>query len=480
MLKQSLQQKQLQKLSPLQLQTIKLIELPLIQMEERIKKELEENPVLEEDAGFDENETDEKDTDSDEFSLEDYIGEGEADDDIQSYKLTSNNNSKTDNNKEYSTMVNYTSLHQMLEEQLTLLCLNPREHTLGMFIIGSIDGDGYLRRSLESITDDLAFKTGLEVSVKELENILEMVNEFDPPGIGARDLKECLLIQLRQKSPTKNVKMARFILNECFDDFSKKHYEKLAAKLEIDEDALKTVLKEILRLNPKPGSIYETLYTEQSQQIIPDFILETKNGEMELSLNSNSLPSLRISKNYTDIIEEYHMKSELTHEDRETLSFIRQKIDAAKWFIDAIKQRHHTMLKTLSAIIEFQNEYFQTGDETCLRPMILKDISSMTGYDISTTSRVANSKYIQCDWGLFSLRYFFSDGIQTDTGEVSIREVKKIILEHIEQEDKNAPMTDEELKEILQSKGFVIARRTVAKYREKMNIPISRMRREII
>ncbi|MDR2423664.1 MAG: RNA polymerase factor sigma-54 [Prevotellaceae bacterium] len=480
MLKQSLQQKQLQKLSPLQIQTIKLIELPLIQMEERIKKELEENPVLEEDTRLEDNETDGNEGENDEFSLEDYIGEGEADDGIPSYKLTTNNGSKTDNYQEYSTMANYTSLHQMLEEQLTVQYLNKREHILGSFIIGSIDSDGYLRRSLESITDDIAFKMGIEVSVDELAEILAVINTFDPSGVGARDLRECLIIQLKQKTQTRYVKMARFILTECFDDFSKKHYQKLTLKLNIDDETLKEVLKEILRLNPKPGSIYETLYTEQSQQIIPDFILETKNGEQELSLNTNILPSLKISKNYSDIIEDYHAKSDLTPEDKETLNFIRQKIDSAKWFIEAIRQRHHTMMRTMKAIIEFQHEYFKDGDETCLRPMILKDISTMTGYDIATISRVANSKYIQCDWGLFSLRYFFSNGIQTDTGEVSIREVKKIILEHIENEDKNAPMTDEELTQILQENGFNIARRTVAKYREKMNIPVARMRREFI
>jgi RNA polymerase sigma-54 factor len=475
MLEQNIQQKIFQKISPLQIQTIKLLELPLIQLEQRIKKELNENLMLEaDDANFDEQPADiEDNSNDDEFSLEDYI----SDDEIPSYK-TSVNNSREEH-REYSTISNSVSLQQSLEEQLAFQYLDNRKHVFGTFIIGSIDGDGYLRRSLLSITDDIAFKIGMESTVQELEEILKIIQTFDPPGVGARTLQECLTIQLRSKEQTEEIKTAEIILNEYFDEFSKKHYTKIMMKLDIKEGLLKESVQEILKLNPKPGTGDESMFMKQAQQIIPDFILELKNGNLELTLNSYNIPELRLNKEYSNLIDNYAAKRKLSQEDRNTINFVKQKIDSAKWFIDSIKQRHQTLLNTMYAIMEFQEEYFKTGNENDLRPMILKDISETTGLDISTISRVVNSKYVQCDWGVFSLKFFFSEGIHSDMGEVSTREVKNIIVECIKKEDKKNPLKDDEIKEILRYKGFPIARRTVAKYREKMNIPVARLRREI-
>jgi RNA polymerase sigma-54 factor len=475
MLKQNIQQKFFQKISPLQIQTIKLLELPLIQLEQRIKKELEENPILEEeDANFDEQTADVADNSNDEeFSLEDYI----SDDETPSYK-TSVNNSKEEHG-EYSTMSNSVSLQQSLEEQLAFQYLDERKHVCGTFIIGSIDSDGYLRRNLQSIMDDIEFKVEIKSTVQELEEILKIIQTFDPPGVGARTLKECLLIQLRNKEQTKEIKTAEIILNEYFDEFSKKHYPKIMMKLDINENLLKDSVREILKLNPKPGTGDENIFMEQSQQIVPDFILELKNGVPELTLNSYNIPELRLNKEYSNMIDNYVSKRKLSQEDKDTINFVKQKIDSAKWFIDSIKQRHQTLLSTMYAIMEFQEEYFKTGNENDLRPMILRDISETTGLDVSTVSRVVNSKYVQCDWGLFSLKFFFSEGIHSDMGEVSTREVKNIIMECIKKEDKKNPLKDDEIKEILRYKGFPIARRTIAKYREKLNIPVARLRREV-
>ncbi|MDR2027511.1 MAG: RNA polymerase factor sigma-54 [Prevotellaceae bacterium] len=474
MIQQNLQQRLFQKISPMQIQTVKLLELPLIQLEERIKKELEENPVLEEEEPVSDEQTDEAaDSNEEEFTLEDYI-----EDDIPNYKTSTNNNSR-DEHREYSTMSNSEGMQQLLEEQLAFQDLDSRKHTLGQFIVGSIDNDGYLRRDLQSITDDIAFKMGIESTVKELDEILKIIQTFDPPGVGARTLKECLLIQLKNKEQTEEIKTARLILNECFAEFSKKHYNKIILKLNINENLLKDAVREILRLNPKPGTGYENIFIEQAQQIIPDFILDFKNGEPELTLNSYNIPELRLNRGYSEMISNYSSKRKLSREERDTVNFVRQKIDSAKWFIDSIKQRHETLLSTMNAIMEFQTEYFKTGNESDLRPMILKDIAETTGLDISTVSRVVNSKYVQCNWGVFSLKFFFSEGIQSDAGEVSTREVKNIILECIENENKQHPLKDDEIKEILESKGYPIARRTIAKYREKMNIPMARLRREI-
>ncbi|MDR0385636.1 MAG: RNA polymerase factor sigma-54 [Prevotellaceae bacterium] len=475
MIQQNIQQKLFQKISPLQIQTIKLLELPLLQLEQRIKEELEENPILEEETNIDEQQTvDIIDNDENELSLADYM----SDDDVPNYKTLTNNNSRNER-KEYSTLSNSDGLQQLLEEQLSFQDIDSKKHTVGMFIIGNIESDGYIRRNLLSIANDVSFKMGMEPSMKEMDEILKMIQTFDPPGVGARTLQECLLIQLKGKEQTDTVKTAVLVLNEHFDDFSKKHYAKIMLKLGISEALLKDVVREILKLNPKPGAGYENIFLEQSQQIIPDFILEVRNGNPELFLNSYNIPELRINRDYTEMINNYSTKNKLSQEDKDTINFVKQKIDSARWFIDSIKQRQETLLHTMYAIMDFQTEYFKSGDENDLRPMILKDIAEMTDLDISTVSRVVNSKYVQCEWGVHPLKFFFSEGIRSKTGEVSTREIKNIIIQCIDEEDKHNPLKDDEIKEILKNKGYTIARRTIAKYREKLSIPVARLRREL-
>ncbi|MDR0661633.1 MAG: RNA polymerase factor sigma-54 [Prevotellaceae bacterium] len=479
MLKQSLQQKMLQKLSPLQIQTIKLLELPTMQFEQRIKKELEENPTLEEGHEIDES-IEEQDTEQsqDEFTLEDYLNE---EDDTPSYKLQVNNQSK-DEKKEYSTLSTSESLHQHLDSQLGFRHFNPRQYSIGKFLIGSIDDDGYLRRDLESISDDLAFRQNMEVSVDELQKALTIIQDFDPPGIGARDLQECLLIQLKLKTATPAIELAKEVIANHFDAFTKKHYDKIVTKLDISEEQLKEVIAEIVKLNPRPGSNFTDTYSSQAQLIIPDFILELKGGELQLSLNAYNIPELRVSRGYSQLLQEYVDKSNNASNDqeKEVVSFIKQKIDSAKWFIESIKQRQNTLLNTMQTIIDFQHDYFIDGDESKLKPMILKDIAERTSLDISTVSRVVNSKYIQTHFGIFPLKHFFSEGMLTDSGEeVSTREVKNILSECIANEDKRSPVTDEQLTQILNEKGYRIARRTVAKYREQLNISVARLRKEL-
>lgn len=478
MLKQSLQQKMLQKLSPLQIQTIKMLELPTMQLEQRIKKELEENPALEEGHEIDENSSDtENDQSQDEFTLEDYLNE---EDDTPSYKLQVNNQSK-DEKKEYSTLSTSESLHQHLESQLGFRQLSPRQYSIGQFLVGSIDDDGYLRRDLEAISDDLAFKQNMEVSVAELKDVLTIIQDFDPPGIGARDLQECLLLQLKAKTQTSIVELAEDIIANNFDAFTKKHYDKIVTKLGITEEQLKEVIAEIVKLNPRPGGNFTDTYSSQAQLIIPDFTLELKDGELQLSLNSYNIPELRVSKGYSQLLQDYVDKSNSSNDqEKEAVNFIKQKIDSAKWFIESIKQRQNTLLNTMQTIIDFQHDYFIDGDESKLKPMILKDIAERTGLDISTVSRVVNSKYIQTHFGIFPLKHFFSEGMLTDSGEeVSTREVKNILSECIANEDKRNPVTDEQLTSILNEKGYHIARRTVAKYREQLNIPVARLRKEL-
>lgn len=478
MLKQSLQQKMLQKLSPLQIQTIKMLELPTMQLEQRIKKELEENPALEEGHEIDENSPEaENEQTQDEFTLEDYLNE---EDDTPSYKLQVNNQSK-DEKKEYSTLSTSESLHQHLDSQLGFRHLSTRQHSIGEFLIGSIDDDGYLRRDLESISDDLAFKQNMEVSVAELQEVLTIIQDFDPAGVGARGLQECLLLQLKAKVQTPAIELAEEVIENNFEAFTKKHYDKIITKLGIDEEQLKEVIAEIVKLNPKPGGNFTDAYSSQAQQIIPDFTLELKDGDLQLSLNSYNIPELRVSKGYSQLLQDYSDKSTSSNEqEKEAVSFIKQKIDSAKWFIESIKQRQNTLLNTMQTIIDFQHDYFIDGDESKLKPMILKDIAERTGLDISTVSRVVNSKYIQTHFGIFLLKHFFSEGMLTDSGEeVSTREVKNILSECVANEDKRNPVTDEQLTAILNEKGYHIARRTVAKYREQLNIPVARLRKEL-
>ncbi|HOK38239.1 MAG TPA: RNA polymerase factor sigma-54 [Bacteroidales bacterium] len=488
MLKPGLQQKLLQKLSPQQIQMIKLLELPTVQLEERIKKELEENPALDEgpddseDGNFQDNLTNEEEDNSadnseDEFSIEDYLQD--EDDEIPAYKLQANNYSKDDEHKEipYSAAKTF---HEFLQEQLILKDLTEKEKIIAEYLIGNIDEDGYLRREIENIVDDIAFSANIDATEQEILNVLEIIQELDPPGVGAQNLQECLLIQLeRKEEQTPAVENAKRIIVDCFEEFTKKHYHKIKSKCDLEDEDLKEAIDIIIKLNPKPGSSFGEPQTRSFNAIIPDFILEIENNKVIVSLNSRNTPELRISKMFSQMLEEY--SSSKNKNNKEAIAFIKQKIDSAKWFIDAINQRQNTLLFTMNAIAEFQKEFFLTGDETKLKPMILKDIAEITGLDISTISRVANSKYVATPYGNFPLKYFFSEGMQTETGEeVSTREIKQILKECIEKENKSKPLTDDKLAEILKSKGYIIARRTVAKYREQLGIPVARLRKELL
>lgn len=483
MLKQRLQQKLLQKLSPQQIQMIKLLEIPTMQLEQRIKKELEENPVLEEGTETDEfednYEEDDKDesTEQDEFSLEDYMD----DDDIPEYRLSSSNYSKDDKYEEIPFSVG-SSFQEFLESQLGLRKLTEKERNLAAYLIGNIDEDGYLRRRLEAIVDDIAFSLGITTDETELREALDIIHDFDPAGVGARDLQECLVLQIERKDlQIPSVKNAHAILKYHFDEFSRRHYDKVLSRLGLEDEELKDAIEEIIRLNPKPGGSYSDPMDKTSGHIVPDFILENNDGELQLSLNGKNVPDLRLSKTYSDMLQSYSGRNkDKSKREKETISFVKQKLESAKWFIDAIRQRQNTLLLTMNAILNYQANYFTEGDEMKLRPMILKDIADITGLDISTVSRVANSKYIQTHFGVYPLKYFFSEGMQKDSGEeVSTREIKSILQECIDGEEKRRPLTDEKLAEILQEKGYQIARRTVAKYREQLNIPVARLRKEV-
>jgi len=458
-----------------------------MQLEQRIKAEIEENPALEEgaledntlqsDAQEEEDMSDPKDKDKDEFTLEDYMEE----DDYPSYKLNAQNYSKDDKREEIPFSVGL-SFHDFLESQLGLRSLDEKQQLLALYMLGNIDDDGYLRRRLESIVDDVAFALNIKTDEPELIGILRIIQELDPPGVGARNLQECLLLQIEAKDQNSaEIQLAHKILKDFFDEFTRKHYDKILTRLNIRDDQLKDALDEILKLNPKPGSTYSDPQNKGYGHIIPDFILENNEGDLELSLNARNVPELRVSKTYNEMLQTYqHNRGNNTRSDKEALSFVKQKLDSAKWFIDAIRQRQNTLLVTMNAIISYQHEYFQTGDETKLRPMILKDIADITGLDVSTISRVANSKYIQTNFGIMALKFFFSEGMQTESGEeVSTREIKKILQNCLDSEDKRHPITDDRLAEILKEKGYHIARRTVAKYREQLNIPVARMRKEL-
>ncbi len=482
MLKQNLQQKLLQKLSPLQIQVIKLLEIPTAQLEQRIKKEIEENPILEldreqPDPDSDDQEPREPENERDEMSIDDYI----SDEDIPAYKLQQRNFSKDDKHEDIP-FSNGTSFHEHLIAQLGLRRLTERQHEIAEYIIGNIDEDGYLRREVDEIIDDLAFSQNIEVDEREALDVLEIVQDFDPAGVAARDLQECLLLQISRKDRTiPDVENAFQVLKYHFEEFTRKHYDKITKRLHIDEDELKDALAEVLKLNPKPGSSYSNTMSKTVQHIIPDFILDVEDEEFQLSLNNRNVPELRISNTYSDMLEDYSAnKKNQTEEKKNAVMFVKQKLDSAKWFIDAIKQRQNTLMTVMEAILDYQKEYFKEGDETRLRPMILKDIADVTNLDISTISRVSNSKYIQTHFGIFALKYFFSEGMQTDSGEeVSTREIKKILEECIANEDKRKPLTDDKLAIILKGKTYNIARRTVAKYREQLGIPVARLRKEL-
>lgn len=497
-LSQSLQQKLLQKLSPQQIQLMKLLQIPTAHLEERIKEELEENPALEvgeeekndEDFEMSENNDPYEEVEAEEdydlenaeneyesIDISDYISEG--DDEIADYKTRDENYPEMDEQKTLPYKVE-TTFHDMLLDQLGMLSLDEKSFKIAEQIVGSIDDDGYLRREIASIADDLAFRQNIEATEKEIEAIIKKIQQFDPPGIGARDLKECLLLQLqRQLAEGKDVSLAILVLDKYFEEFTKKHYEKIQRGLNLSDDDLKDVINAIIRLNPKPGGNVGEINKAESY-IVPDFFIVNNNGILELTLNSRNAPDLRISEGYRDMLKEYDKGSKKDKRQKEAVLFIKQKIDSAKWFIDMIRQRQHTLLSTMEAIMNYQKEFFLTGDQTNLKPMILKDIAEMTGLDISTVSRVANSKFVQTEFGTYRLKFFFSESLSTDTGEeVSTREVKKILSDLIETEDKKKPLSDERLTELLQEKGYNIARRTVAKYREQLNIPVARLRKEL-
>ncbi|MFT3902812.1 MAG: RNA polymerase factor sigma-54 [Niabella sp.] len=492
---QSLQQKLLQKLSPQQIQLMKLLQVPTANLEERIKEEIEENPALELDEGRSENETSDEFADAQEdydSGSDDYESSGEddyntvdvseylhGDDDVADYR-TRDDHYSDEENKQLPIRTE-TSFYDVLQHQIGMLNLQDNELRIAEHVIGSIDEDGYLRRDTNALVDDLAFRQNIETTPEEVENIIQQVQQFDPPGVAARDLPECLLLQLqRQKQEGKNVDMAILAIEKYFDEFIKKHYEKIQRGLGLNEEELRAVILQITKLNPKPGGNVGEVNKAESY-VVPDFFIANNNGRLELTLNSRNAPELRISEGYRDMMKEYDRSSKKSRQQKEAVLFIKQKIDAAKWFIDAIKQRQHTLMDTMSAIMNYQREFFLTGDETTLKPMILKDIAERTGLDISTVSRVANSKFVQTEFGTYRLKFFFSESLSTDSGEeVSTREVKKILSDLIEGESKRHPLSDEKLTDLLQEKGYNIARRTVAKYREQLNIPVARLRKELL
>ncbi|HET8837985.1 MAG TPA: RNA polymerase factor sigma-54 [Flavobacteriaceae bacterium] len=482
MLKQQLNFKLSQKLSPQQIQLMKLIQLPTQAFEQRLKQEIEENPALDsgketsdEDFEFESNENDEEreiiETD---INVDEYL----SDDEIPSYRLNANNTSADDEDKQVP-YASGTSFNQYLKTQLRTFRLNEQEWEIAKFLVGSVDESGYIRRSTSEIVDDLAFTQNIYTDEKTVEKIFSMVHDLDPAGVGARSLQECLLIQLKRKEPTESVELAIKIMENAFEQFSKKHYDKLLTKFDISEEQLKKAIEEIAHLNPKPGSAYST-NTHIVEHVVPDFAIRIKDGELELTLNGRNAPEMHISREYSNMLKGYKEAKEKTKAQREAVLFIKQKLDAAKWFIDAIKQRQQTLFVTMSAIMNHQKEYFLTGDERNLKPMILKDIAEEIDMDVSTVSRVANSKYVETPYGTKLIKDFFSESMKNDQGEdVSTREIKKILELTLEDEDKRKPLTDDKLAVILKKKGYPIARRTIAKYREQLDIPVARLRKEI-
>lgn len=483
-LKQQLQLKQQQKLSPMQMQVIKLTELPVLELEERIKQELEENPALEEglepndNSEYEDEYGSEDDTNisQEDLTLGDYMNE----DEIPDYQLRDNNRQGVGKQEEIPFSV-AASLHEYLIEQLGECELNDENQKVAEYIIGNIDESGYLDRSLSAISDDLIFQQNIDIPVSRLEEILKVIQDFEPAGIAARNLQECLLLQLGRKEKSEIVDYAINIITNLFDEFTKRHYDKIIRQLNIDEEILKEVIQEITTLNPKPGNNWGDSLSITLSTIVPDFTIDSYGGELFLSLNNRNIPDLRVSREYSELFKGFSdNKESMSLDSKNTVLFVKQKLDSARWFIDAIKQRQDTLQRTMQAIMDMQYDFFLTGDESQLKPMILKDVAQRTGYDISTISRVSNSKYVQTSFGIYPLKYFFSESMQTDTGEeISSREVKAILKECIENEDKKKPLTDDKLSEILNERGYIIARRTVAKYREQMNLPVARLRKEI-
>lgn len=498
MLNQRLQQKLLQKLSPQQILLMKLLQIPTTALEQRIKQEIEENPALEmeedaeefdqedetdfegdageDDEAYEGDELDEYDSRDDEFTFDDYLDE----EDFPDYRTSANNNSPDDKAVEipYASAV---SFQELLIEQLGYRKLDLQKQKIGLYIIGNLDDAGYLARQVDAIVDDLLFTQNIKTSRKEVLEVLQIIQEFDPPGVGARNLQECLMIQLRRledENPDNDYQLPKMIVDRFFEEFTKKHYEKILRRGNMTEEQLKEAIGIILKLNPKPGDAMSES-SMAGHYVIPDFVVTNNDGELELSLTSRNMPELRVSRNYIEMLQMFS-DNKKTRSEKEALMFVKQKIDSARWFIDAINQRQNTLYNTMRAIVDYQREYFLTGDETRLRPMILKDIAEKVNLDISTISRVANSKYVQTPFGTFLLKSFFSESMQTDDGEeVSTREIKKILSDCIAGESKDKPLTDEQLTKILNDKGYNIARRTVAKYREQLNIPVARLRKEL-
>ena len=467
MLKTGLELKQQQRLSPLQIQTIKLIQMPIQELEQKVRAELESNPVLD----------DEPDPDSPSESKDVSIDAIKEDGDIPAYRLKVNNWGK-DPRPEYNTFSVKEGFTQSLQRQLGFRNLTPRQQEIGSFIIGSLDDDGYLRRDIDTLVDDLAFRANIEATPEEVEQMLRVVQEFEPVGVGARNLQECLLLQLRSLRPTEEVQTAIRIIDECFQDFSNKHFQKICTRLGITEDQLKAAFAKIVKLNPSPGGQIDDSYDDQSQQIVPDFILDEHDGVLDFTMPRFNVPEIRVNKKYADLLIDAKGSSEKSQ--KEAAAFVKQKLDSAKWFVEALKQRQNTLSKTMRAILEYQHDYFIDGDESNLKPMVLKDIAEKTGFDISTISRVVNSKFIETHFGIFPLKYFFSEGLENSEGEeVSTRELKKVLQECVDSEDKKKPLTDEQLVVEMSRRGYNVARRTIAKYRSQLGIPLARWRKEI-
>ena len=469
MLKQGLELKQTQKLSPLQIQTIKLIELPIQELEQKVKSELEDNPVLDDSPAPEKKDDDEpKDISIDEI---------DENDPIPSYKLTVNNYGK-DERPQYNTFSVKESFTQSLMEQLGYRNLSKHDHDVAAFIIGSLDSDGYLRRDIDSIVDDLAFRANIESTPEEVLKMLKVIQEFEPAGVGARDLRECLLLQLRAQKQTKEVRTAETILSDYFTEFSTRHFQKIISKMGLSEEDMKAVMARIVKLNPAPGGQIDDSYSDQAQQIVPDFVLDVVDGELKLSMPRFNIPEIRVNRKYAELLAEAQGSSD--RQKKEAATFVKQKLDSAKWFVEALKQRYNTLESTMKAIIDYQHDYFMDGDESHLKPMVLKDIAERTGFDISTISRVVNSKYIETHFGIFPLKYFFSEGLENQDGEeVSTRELKKALRECVDAEDKRKPLTDDQLVTEMNKRGYKVARRTIAKYRDQLDIPKARLRKEL-
>ena len=480
-IKQGLEQKLQQKLSPLQIQTIKLIEMPVQALEQHVREVLNDNPVIDDTApqgGEDTRDVSISEVEEREQSggsLEENYGP--QDDDIPSYNLHVNNWGK-DERPEYNTFSVKQSFSQSLQEQLGYRNLTDHQRTIANFIIGSLDDDGYLRRDILSLVDDLAFRAGVTATTEEVEAMLRVIQEFEPSGVGARDLRECLLIQLEDKKRTPSVENAIRVLDTQFDAFKNRHFQKIMQRLHLSEAEMKAVLEEIRHLNPSPGGDIDDSYNDQAQQVVPDFRLDYEHGELILTMPRFSIPELHINRKYEEIMETGRLSN--SKSDKEAASFVKQKIDSAKWFVEALRQRQNTLESTMKAIIDYQHDYFTDGDESSLKPMVLKDIAEITGFDISTISRVVNSKWIETHFGIFPLKYFFSEGLENSEGEeVSTREIKKALREMVAAEDKHNPLTDDELVDGLSAKGYKVARRTIAKYRAQLDIPKARFRREL-